>query len=147
MTREETTAILSILKAAYPNAYKGLTRKDANGIITVWQMQFADISMNIILMAVNKYISTNPYAPAVSDIKNKLRDLYYEAQEMLIEHNNALNNGIETVLDNKSIFLINKIIEETEYVRYNNNEMTLFEMLTNNNNYLNPGEKEEKYDV
>lgn len=147
MTREETTAILSILKAAYPNAYKGLTRKDANGIISVWQMQFANISMNIILMAVNKYISTNSFAPAVSDIKNKLRDLYYEAQEMLIEHNNALNNGIGTVLDNKSIFLINKIIEETEYVRYNNNEMTLFEILTNNNNYLNPGEKEEKYDV
>lgn len=147
MTREETTAILSILKAAYPNAYKGLTRKEANGMISVWQMQFADISMNIILMAVNKYISTNSFAPAVSDIKNKLRDLYYEAQEMLIEHNNALNNGIGTVLDNKSIFLINKIIEETEYVRYNNNEMTLFEMLTNNNNYLNPGEKEEKYDV
>ena len=41
MTREETIKVLAILKAAYPNAYKGMTREEAQGTVSVWAMQFA----------------------------------------------------------------------------------------------------------
>ena len=33
MTREETVKILAILKAAYPNSYKGMTKEEANATI------------------------------------------------------------------------------------------------------------------
>lgn len=148
MTREETIKMLSILKAAYPNSYRGMTKDEANGTITVWSMQFANIPANIMMIAINKLISTNPFPPAISEVKNKLRDLYYEAKEMLTEHKYATegikisNNPDEApmyignALDEKSLKVVNDIIAVTENMRLsNNNETKLSEMLTYNNNY------------
>ena len=33
MTRSEALKVFGILKAAYPNAYKGMTKDDANSVI------------------------------------------------------------------------------------------------------------------
>ena len=36
MTRDETTKVLALLKAAYPNSYKGMTKEEAMGTISIW---------------------------------------------------------------------------------------------------------------
>lgn len=71
MTRDETIKMLAILKAAYPNSYKGMTKDEANGMIAVWTMQFADMPADIVLMALNKLISTSQFPPAISEVKRK----------------------------------------------------------------------------
>lgn len=143
MTREETIKLLSILKAAYPNSYKGMTKDEASGTISVWAMQFADIPANIMLIAVNKLISTSPFPPAISEVREKLRGLYYEAKSMLDEHEYA-TNGFKITddpdeepavfgnpLDDRTLAVVKEIIRVTSALRYNNkNETSLSDMLT-----------------
>ena len=144
MTREETIKLLSILKAAYPNSYKGMTKEEASGTIAVWSMQFADIPANIMLIAVNKLISTSPFPPAISEVREKLRGLYYEATNMLSEHEYATkgfkicdNDPDEeptffgNPLDDRTLAVVKDIIRVTSTLRGNNrNETRLSDMLT-----------------
>jgi len=84
MTREETIQVLSILKAAYPNSYKGMTKQEANGVISVWATQFATVPLNVVLIAVNKLVAINPFPPAISDVREKIKGLYYESTAELL---------------------------------------------------------------
>lgn len=143
MTREETIKLLSILKAAYPNSYKGMTKEEASGTIAVWSMQFADIPANVMLIAVNKLISTSPFPPSISEVRSKLRDLYYEATNMLREHEYA-TEGFKITddpneepaffgnpLDDRTLAVVKNIIRVTSTLRNNNkNETSLSDMLT-----------------
>lgn len=143
MTREETIKLLSVLKAAYPNSYKGMTKDEANGAISVWAMQFSNIPADIVFIAVNKIISSSPFPPAISEVREKLRGLYYEAKSMLDEHEYA-TKGFKITddpdeepaifgnpLDDRTLAIVKEIIKVTSPLRYNNkNETSLSDMLT-----------------
>ena len=86
MTREETTKILAILKAAYPNSYKNMSQKEAMGTVAVWHMQFADMPPDIVMMAVQKCISTSTFTPSISEVKKKISSICWEAQELMTEN-------------------------------------------------------------
>lgn len=144
MKRDETIKLLSILKAAYPNSYKGMTKDEANGMVSVWTMQFANIPANIVFIAVNKIISKSPFPPSISEVKDKLRGLYYEATEMLRAHEYATEGlpkigddpNEETIyigepLDAQTLATVRDIIRVTEPMRSNyNNETSLSEILS-----------------
>ena len=83
MTTKEAAQILAILKAAYPNSYKGMSEEDAMGTISVWALQFADMPAEIVLMAVHKAISSSTFPPSIAEVKDKLTSLYWEAYGML----------------------------------------------------------------
>ena len=83
MTREETIKILAILKAAYPNSYKNMTKEEANGTVAIWSMQFTNIPADVVMVAINKLISASPFPPAISEVKDKIRGLYWESWEAL----------------------------------------------------------------
>lgn len=83
MTKDETLKVLAILKAAYPANYSGMSRREAEGVVTVWALQFADVSAEIVLMAVQKLISTSKYPPVVSEVKSKISAIHWEAYEAL----------------------------------------------------------------
>ena len=86
MTREETIKILAILKAAYPNSYRNMSKDEANGTVMVWAMQFSNIPADIVLIAVNKLISNSAFPPAICEVKDKIRSLYWEVWEELEMH-------------------------------------------------------------
>lgn len=83
MTREEAIKVLAILKAAYPNSYRNMTKDEASGTVAVWSMQFANIPADVVMIAINKLISTSPFPPAISEVKKKIGGLYWESWEML----------------------------------------------------------------
>ena len=83
MTKKEALQILAILKAAYPSSYNGMTKEEASGTVAVWCMQFNDIPVDIVMMAVQKLISTNKFPPAISEVKSKLESIHWEAYEAL----------------------------------------------------------------
>lgn len=87
MTKEETLRVLAILKAAYPASYNNMTKREANGTVAVWCMQFADVPVDIVLMAVQKLISTNKFPPAISEVKSKIGSIHWEASEKLYSFN------------------------------------------------------------
>ena len=81
MTPKEALKILAILRASYPSckAYKDMTEDDAKSMALIWANQFMKIPYAVVAIAVNKWISSNKYAPSISEIKEKIRGLYYEA--------------------------------------------------------------------
>ena len=123
MTRDETIKMLAILKAAYPNSYKGMTKDEANGMIAVWTMQFADMPADIVLMALNKLISTSQFPPAISEVKKKISNLHWEAYDMISDKTTA------ALLQDEEIAKYQRIYEITKRMKINTNlEPTLTKM-------------------
>ena len=72
MTREETKTILAIMKAAYPNFYRDMTKEDASNTINLWSTMFADEKPQIAIEAVKSLICTLKYPPTTADVKEKI---------------------------------------------------------------------------
>lgn len=85
MTREETIKVLAILKAAYPNSYRNMSKEEANGTVAVWTMQFAQFPVDVVMLAINKLISSSPFPPAICEVKDKIRGMYWEVWGILAE--------------------------------------------------------------
>lgn len=83
MTKDETLRVLAILKAAYPSSYNNMTKREANGTVAVWCFQFADMPVEVVLMAVYKLISTNKFPPSISEVKDKMQSISWEAHDAL----------------------------------------------------------------
>lgn len=86
MTENETIKVLSIMKAAYPSAFKGMTREDGLGMIRIWQMQFDSIPVGLVFEAVNRQIGKNTFPPTVAEIKKELKEIRDDAEEQLWMH-------------------------------------------------------------
>lgn len=85
MTEKETMELMAILKAAYPNSYNGMTEQEAMGVVTVWHLHFAEVPADIVFMALQKAISSSKFPPTISEVKNKLEAVYWEAAEAMNE--------------------------------------------------------------
>jgi hypothetical protein len=72
MTREETKAILAVLKAGYPNFYKDMTKEDAKNTVDLWATMFADDSARLVTEAVKSLICTLKFPPTIADVKEKI---------------------------------------------------------------------------
>lgn len=75
MDRDSIIEMLGILKIAYPNAYKDITRDDANVMIALYQKQFADYDARLVMVAVDEIIGSNIFPPSVAEIKQKVYSL------------------------------------------------------------------------
>lgn len=155
MTRQEAIQILSILKAAYPNSYKGLTKDEASGTVNIWATQFNNMPFNVVIIAVNKLISTNTFPPSIGEVKEKIRGLYWEAWNMLNEHERA-TVGVKfgdndepvkwgTPLDQKTLDTVKEILRVCEPMRTQRQiEPSLNDLLTGYNAYLSNGSSDKK---
>ncbi|MHB9949516.1 hypothetical protein CF055_10640 [Clostridium botulinum] len=68
MTREETTTILSVIKAAYPQWARGLTKTDADMMITLWSSMLEEHEYKLVQVAIKKIIATNKFPPSVAEV-------------------------------------------------------------------------------
>jgi hypothetical protein len=75
MTIEETLMILAVLKAAYPHAFKGMTRKDGEAMAQLWLRQFETESYAEVDAAVNALIATRTagYTPTIGEVKEQIQ--------------------------------------------------------------------------
>ena len=132
MTREDTIKVLAILKAAYPASYRNMTKDEANGVVMIWETQFAADPLDVVLIAVQKLIATNAFPPTISEVKSKLRALYWEAEGELMINSNGLDSG--------KVQSIKAISDACS--RYNNrgsNEPTLSELIGGIKKYITDG--------
>lgn len=72
MNREETKAILAILRAGYPNFYKDMTKEDATNTINLWTTIFADDPAQVVTEAVKSLMCTLKFPPTIADVKEKI---------------------------------------------------------------------------
>lgn len=83
MTKKEALQILAILKAAYPASYNNMTKEEASGTVSIWAMQFADVPVDIVMMAIHKAIATNKFPPTVAEVKEKIKAIHWEAYDLV----------------------------------------------------------------
>ncbi len=77
MNRKETQGVLALLRAAYPNFYKGQTKEDLLAVVNLWQIQFADFACEDVLRAVHALIATRTegYPPTIGAVKGQAAKL------------------------------------------------------------------------
>jgi len=114
MTREETIKVLAILKAAYPNSYKNMSKEEANGTVSVWAMQFATYPPELVMIAINKLISSSPFPPAICEVKDKIGGMYWEVWGIL---NEDRANG--RMLTDEQRAMYHRMMETIETIRNN----------------------------
>lgn len=131
MTREETIKVLAILKSAYPNSYKNMSEEEANGTVTVWAVQFTDIPVDLVMIAINKIISNSPFPPAISEVKEKIKSLYWEVWEIL-----NCNNIFKTLTDEQEV-KYRKLFDILGSIRNDSNSEPTIRELVEGGNYNN----------
>lgn len=125
MTKKDALQILAVLKAAYPSSYNGLTKEEATGIVAVWCMQFTGVPTNVVMMAVHKLISTCKFPPSISEIKDKIRTIHWEAYDALLEHSH------NPFLSEKAEMQYRQIYETTrDYKNVQDIEPKIWQMLS-----------------
>ncbi|EGC8431309.1 hypothetical protein H9185_001188 [Listeria monocytogenes] len=115
MTKKGALQILAILKAAYPSSYNGMTKEEATGTVAVWCMQFAELPEEVVLMAVHKLIATNKFPPSISEVKNKIEKIHWEAYEALT---NDHRNPFLTEEAKKRFQQIYDVTRDYKYAKY-----------------------------
>ena len=77
MTIQETSAIMDILAAAYPQFYKNVPDEDRWNAAQLWADIFADDALNVVASAVKWLISsdTKGYPPVPGQVKEKIREM------------------------------------------------------------------------
>jgi hypothetical protein len=138
LTKAETAQILAILKAAYPNTFKNLSAEDASATVNVWAAQFAKMPVSVVMLAVNKLISTNVFPPTITEVKEKIRSLYWEAWTMVDQHDRGFYN-----LDERTYKTAKEILKVVGSMRTSNHiEPTIQELLGGYAQYLTDGKGE-----
>lgn len=87
MTFEQATELLAIMKAAFSNAYKGMSLKDAETVCKMWATQFSQIDGNLVMLAVKRLIKTCTFAPSIAEVRVELKNIYEEAKGALMFQN------------------------------------------------------------
>ena len=75
MNYDETVAIMGILKTAYPEYYRGMKRAEADKTVALWAELLEPYPAEACAVAVKRLISESPYAPKISDVINRVKEL------------------------------------------------------------------------
>lgn len=96
MTYEETLGVMSVMKAAYPSYYKGMTRKDAEQAAGLWAEMFKDDSLIDVSVAVKAFIAsdTKGFPPTIGVIKAELAKLREPDDITELEAWNIVRNAV-----------------------------------------------------
>lgn len=96
MTRDDTIDLLSILKAAYPNFYRDMTRKDADHVISLWSEMFKDEPVELVGIAVKRHIATDTkgFPPHIGAIKDAIGKIQQPEEMTEIEAWNMVRKAI-----------------------------------------------------
>lgn len=75
MTRQETAQVLGILRAAYPNFYRGMNRQELDGIVSLWLDVFGAYPAGVVAAAVKALIAADSkgFPPHIGAVMGKVR--------------------------------------------------------------------------
>ena len=72
MTRQEALAVMAMLKTAYPNFYKDLSKEDISAAVNLWATMFSEESIQVVTEAIKALMCTLKYPPTIADVKEKI---------------------------------------------------------------------------
>jgi len=72
MTRQEALTVMAMLKTAYPNFYKDLSKEDINAAVNLWATMFSEEPIQVVTEAIKVLMCTLKYPPTIADVKEKI---------------------------------------------------------------------------
>ena len=81
MTEQDTKELLAVVAAAYPDHFKGISRKRAQAIVALWSGQLASADAEIISVALQRHIRESSWAPKIADLFRIIKTMYFETKE------------------------------------------------------------------
>lgn len=128
MNKKETAQVIAILMAGYPKYFKDMKETELQGFVSLWSVQFANMPAEIVLMALNKVISTKEqYPPSIAEVKKKIESVHWEAYEMIERHHRHKNLSEEELATYKRIY------KATERYKFGKSEPLIRDMLPKGN--------------
>lgn len=97
MSIDETKTILGIIKTAYPNFYKDMSRGELQNIVTLWGEMFENDDIELVKVATKELINSFKFPPTIADIKDKMYELTANKKtpsELWGELADALKSGV-----------------------------------------------------
>lgn len=100
MTRDETKFIIKVIKAEWPQRFKGMTADEGREMIDLWAEMFADDDAGLVGAAVKSIIvaGNREFAPNVGAIKEQMRKLTAKDEmteaEAWAKIKRAISNGL-----------------------------------------------------
>ena len=75
MERSDVLEIMAVLRGAYPQFYRGISRKEAEDTVNLWLDMFRQDDANLVGVAVKSLIDTDEkgYPPHIGAVKAKIR--------------------------------------------------------------------------
>lgn len=87
MTQDQTTGMLLLLSQSYPHSFKNISELDAEMLVKTWTEILRDYEWETIKQVVVNWISTQDYAPTISQIRREYEN-YKNAE---IKDKNKIN--------------------------------------------------------
>lgn len=77
MNRTDVLKIMAVLRGAYPQFYRGVSRQEAEDTVSLWAEMFADDDPALVAAAVKALIASDErgFPPHIGAVKNAMRDL------------------------------------------------------------------------
>lgn len=75
ITEQTIKETLTILKVAYPNALKDLSKEDAYIMIKLWYEDFKDCKKDVFMQAIKNVRSKNVFFPSIADVKREIKEI------------------------------------------------------------------------
>lgn len=94
MTKAEVNQIMGLIQANWPSAFKNLGTAQKKLVFSTWFFGLQDIPGEAAVIAVIKLAATSKWPPTLSEIRDKVRNMYYEA---------AYGDGIADIIDSMGL--------------------------------------------
>lgn len=77
MTREETVKVMAVLRGAYPQFYRDISKQEALDTINLWSDLFSKDDFSAVLAAVKNLIETDRrgFPPCIGQVKAKVEEI------------------------------------------------------------------------
>ena len=96
MTKQETMAIMAILREAYPMYYKDKSKDELTASVNLWASMFAEDDPRLVQSAIKAWIATDTkgFPPVIGQIKDRMRKLTETEQMCESEAWNLVSRAI-----------------------------------------------------
>jgi hypothetical protein len=85
VTRQEALAVMAMLKTAYPNFYKDLSKEDINATVNLWATMFSEEPIQVVTEAIKALMCTLKYPPTIADVKEKIAMIMQSQTQTMTE--------------------------------------------------------------
>lgn len=73
MTKDETRAMLVLIKANYQYAFRDVSKEDMQMIAATWHDVFSEYDSTVVRYALTECFKESKYAPGIADVLDKIR--------------------------------------------------------------------------